>query len=140
MSYHYTIHPADNVVVVTASGRVVGEEVIASVEAMARDPRFVAGMHQLCDYREIQGIAITLAEIKHLAHLERRDYDKIKDGRLAMVTGSFDVSSLCVLYATLIRLRGRQAKVFRSIDEAYAWLGLPEAPVMEARAEAEHAG
>jgi hypothetical protein len=129
MSYHYTIHPAENLVVVVASGRVAGEEVIASVEEMAQDPRWIAGMHQLCDYRQMKAIAISLPEVKHLAQLEQRDIEKLRGGRLAMVADAFEVASLCQLYAALIRFRGRQARVFRTMEEALGWLGVPAAPL-----------
>ena len=136
MSYSYRIFPEQNLVFVVADGRVRGEEVIAESTRMFEDPAWRRGIDQLCDFRAVTGVAVTLDEMKRIMDLERRFDDRIGPGRLALVVGSELHETLCQLYAAMARLRRRpqQIRVFLSMDEALAWMDLATLPGTDAGA------
>jgi hypothetical protein len=131
MSYSYRIFPTLNLVCVAAADRVTGEEVIAESTRMFEDPDWTSGIsRQLCDYRGVTGVVVTLDDVKNIMALERRFDHKIGAGRQALVVSSELHESLCMLYAAMCRLRRRpqEVRVFRAMDEALAWIELAAVP------------
>lgn len=127
MAYHYTVHPDANLVLVTASGFVLGEEILASADQMANDARWARGMHQLCNYLDVQAVAVTLEQMKYLASLECRGIGRLRGSKLAFVADTFDVILLCELFMGLTRNQSREMRLFHSLDAARAWLDAPRA-------------
>lgn len=125
MAYDYEIFPAHNLAVVTASGRITGTDIVETIQRMDQDGRWIAGMHQICDYLEVKGVAISIAELRQIVNLEQVHFEDTQGGKLALLADSFDMRAICELFCLKTRFEGRQARVFRSWEEAVAWLDLP---------------
>lgn len=125
MPYDYEIFPEQNVAVVTASGRIAGADIIEAIQRMDEDERWVAGMHQMCDYLDVKGVAVSISELRQIVSLEKLHLDDTRGGKLALLAESFDMRTICELFCLKTRVQGREARVFRNREEALAWLGIP---------------
>ncbi|CAN5607794.1 hypothetical protein BH23BAC4_BH23BAC4_09040 [soil metagenome] len=125
MPYDYEIFPAYNLALVTATGRIAGKDIIETIHRMDQDERWEQGMHQICDFLEVKGVAVSLPEMHQIVSLEEHHLEDTQDGKLALLADSFDMRAICKLFSLMSRFRGPEAKVFRNRKEAIAWLDLP---------------
>lgn len=135
MPYDYDIFTAHNLAVVTASGRIAGTDIIETIQRMDQDARWKEGMHQLCDFLKVKGVAVSLPEIHQIVSLEEHHLQDTRGGKLALLADSFDMRALCELFCVMTRFRGREARVFRSRDEAIVWMDIPVTQEQQAERE-----
>lgn len=127
MPYAFSIFPDRNLVLVEASGRVQGADVLDASEHMFSHPDWHPTINQLCDFRQVTGVAVTLDDMEALMALERRFDERIGPGKQALVVSNELHEMLCRLYVAMARLRQRPQtiRVFRKLDKATAWLEEP---------------
>ena len=81
--------------------------------------------HELVDFRPITSINISASELKEFSKLATSTDDKEDITRLALIVDSTSAFTLAKVYETLRNFHPnskKQVKVFRDIDEAFAWL------------------
>ena len=108
--------------VIVITGTPGPDDVLAALLELLEDPRHTPGMIELWDYRESSLVNFNSDSLKILAtkvgpYLERAA------ARVALVAGSdvdFGVLRMWEVYAEDGAPRTR--RVFRTMDEAYAWL------------------
>jgi hypothetical protein len=103
-----------------AWGVVTYAEAIAARRKFADDPRFTPSFHQIYDGREVTRIVLTVGEICVLAE-ETMFGPK---SRRAFVAPRRDTYDLARTYKTYRELNAgkEQMRVFRTMEEAEAWL------------------
>jgi hypothetical protein len=128
MAYTFSFIEGENLVLVTGSGRVTGDEIVQSATLMFENARWAPAIDQICDFRNVDGLLITYAHIKAILALEKKYDDRIGPGHQALVVKNDLQHSICLLYKTMAQLAGRPQiiSIFRSIDQALQWLGKEE--------------
>lgn len=128
MAYSHQIFPEQNLTLICASGSVSGRDILASMDEMFGDPDWRLGMTQLNDYRDITEFVITPEDLRAIlareTQMARRQERPVRAGRLAIVVRSDLYEEVCRLYAALEKKRSFDVEVFRSLEQAAAWLDL----------------
>jgi len=81
--------------------------------------------HELVDFRPITSFNISASELKEFSKLATSTDEKEDITRLALMVDSTSAFTLAKVYETLRNFHPsskKQVKVFRDIDEAFAWL------------------
>jgi len=81
--------------------------------------------HELVDFRPITSFNISASELKEFSKIATSTDDKEDITRLALMVDSTSAFTLAKVYETLRNFHPKskkQVKVFRDIDEAFAWL------------------
>ena len=121
MPITYTVDRKRRLLEVTYSGRISKQEIIDHRLRMDIDPRGVSGFDALVD-AESSSVQLSAAEVRELAlYVRRYPYPA---SRRAIVTSSLVEYGQWRLFETLADGGPRQYRVFQSIADARAWLGI----------------
>lgn len=124
MSTSYHIDMDLGVVYSTASGIVTDQELIEHQSALIKDPEFRPNMRQLLDTRAVSEIQVTPEGVRTIAsHNPWR-----KGARRALVALNETAYGLGRMFELGRAHAEDEFRVFRTMDEARAWLGLPPEP------------
>lgn len=125
MPITYRIDTARGLVLTTATGVLTDDELLEHKRALAADPAFAPGMRQLSDVRAVEQLAVTSEGVRLMVALDRDQADQLGDYRLAIVTGADVVFGTARMYQTMTDDQLNHVQIFRDMDDARAWLGLP---------------
>ena len=121
MPITYTVDRKRRLLEVTYSGPISKQEIIDHRLRMDVDPRGVSGFDALVD-AETSSVQLSAAEVRELAlYIRRYPYPA---SRRAIVTSSLVEYGHWRLFETLTDGGPRQYRVFQSLDDARAWLGI----------------
>ncbi len=121
MPSSYRIDTGTNTAYSRAWGTVTDDEFLAHQRAISADPRFRRDMRQLLDGRGITEVKVTIPGIHKL--IAGNPYGK--GARRALVSGSEVVYGMSRVFELGRVTPEDEFRVFRALDEALTWLGLP---------------
>lgn len=103
---------------------------IASLRALLDDPDWSPSLRQVNDYRGITELVLTPEHMQAIAALEREREQRgfTTPGRVAVVVLNDLYAALARLFQVQAQSQSREVRVYRSMDEAAAWLSLPPEP------------
>jgi len=99
---------------------------ISAFLALSVDPRFEAGFSQLCDFRDVTEARLGESEIREFVAVEQGRLDLLSGARIALVAPEAFAFGLARMWEILADRMPFETHVFRSLDEALAWLGLTQ--------------
>lgn len=119
MPITYTIDHAQRFVLITATGAVTVDELVAMQARIGSDPAFSPDVSGLTDLRETLPLPAMGVDMRRLAHTTPFGIGA-KRGILASGDVNFGLSRMLEVFAT----GKHDVRVFRDADAAYAWLGV----------------
>jgi hypothetical protein len=122
MPISYRIDPQRNLVLTTASGALGDADILELKRALRSDPRVSANMRQLSDVRLVTDLRVTPAGVRQMVAADVDQGTPPPEYRLAIVTGQDVVFGMARMYQTLTDASRQHVGVFRSLEEAEAWL------------------
>jgi hypothetical protein len=125
MSVNYFILKPYNVLVVRYDGKITVAEINQLRCRFLSDPDFHPSLHQLSDLRDGRLSTLSGAEIRLLAASSLFN----SGTKRAFVTSTNLEFGMARMYGTLLECFGVQVQVFRSIEDACEWLGVPATAV-----------
>jgi hypothetical protein len=123
MAITYRVDSDAPVVLTTATGTLTDGDILAHKKALLEDASVHPGMAKLSDVRGVNELAVTPDGIRMFTSFDQSNDEGA--GRLAIVASEDFTFGTARMY----QMRGEDGKVgvFRSVEEARAWLGLPSA-------------
>jgi hypothetical protein len=125
MPIEFTIDHARRLVTATGSGTLTGEDVFGYQRDVWSRPD-VQGYNELMDMREVELIDLrSIDNMRALAELSASMDAPAPSSKFAIVATSDEAFGLGRMYETYRRLEGKSTKqvgVFRTLNEAYAFL------------------
>ena len=120
MSYTYEIDTEKRLVAVSVTGVLSVEEVLAFREEIVRDPRFAAGMSQLCDFSAATAIDVDHTRVRELASWSFHDAPI----RMAFVAQKPEVVGMIRMFESYRHLAkvGHVVRIFATRETALDWL------------------
>jgi hypothetical protein len=125
MAISYRIDPQLGLVHTTATGVLKDEELLAHKRRLAEDPEFKPEMKELSDVRAVERLEVTTEGVRRLVATDQEQAPQLSDYKLALVVSTDIVFGMARMYQTLTEESVENVRVFRELDEARAWLGLP---------------
>ncbi|MFQ5875361.1 MAG: hypothetical protein ACE5JL_16395 [Dehalococcoidia bacterium] len=125
MPITYCIDSVLGLVRTTASGVLTDEELLEHKRALMRDRTFKPGMKELSDVRTVERLEVTPEGVRRLVAVDEAHASRLGDYKLAIVTDGDIVFGMARMYQSLTRENLQNVGVFREIEDAKAWLGLP---------------
>ena len=127
MPIEFTIDPARRLVTATARGTLTGKDVFGYQRDVWSRPD-VQGYNELLDMREVDHIDLpSVDNMRALAELSASMDAPATPSKFAIVATSDEAYGLSRMYETYRHLEGagtKQVAVFRTLTEAYAYLGV----------------
>lgn len=127
MPIEFTIDHARRLVTATARGTVTGEDVFGYQRAVWSRAD-VQGYNELLDMRAVEALALpSVDNMRALAELSASMDAPQTSSKFAIVATTDEAFGLSRMYETYRHLEGKSTKevaVFRTITEAYAYLGV----------------
>ena len=124
MPMTYTIDRAQNLVRATGTGVLTDEDVMAHRQAMAAEPLFSPQMRELSDVRQVTAFQLTPTGIRIMVAADVKMTALGGMHKLAIVAEENVAYGMSRMYQTLGEPNIRIVGVFRSYEEAAAWLGI----------------
>lgn len=118
--FSYAIHPARHRINAHVGAETSGAELLQGMEALLADEEFDPTFAILIDLREMKR-APPVAELAELANFVR-SHAVAPDARRAFVTSSPVFHQIAQLFTLLARGAAARYRVFRSAQDAEAWL------------------
>ena len=132
MTISYSIDNRLGGVFTTATGCLTDEELLEDNRKLTVDPEFRSGLIELMDARSVTDLKITPEGIEHLVMQDAADAERLENYRLAMVVSKDAAFGLARMYETMTQHNMPNVKVFRDMNDARRWLGLPAEDVADA--------
>lgn len=122
----YTIDLEHGCIFVKWSGIVTAHDIIAFNREIAQDPGYQLGLNQLVDLRRAK-IEASSNEIRQIAGAVFKERDANEGHRKGamLISGKADYGLMRMIDMMIEQTRS-EMRPFRELDEAMAWLGLPE--------------
>lgn len=124
MPISYEIDTRLGLIRTTATGVLTDADLVAHKRALASDPRIKPGMRELSDVRGVEQLEVTLAGIGTLVSMDAEPAAMFDDYRLAIVASTDVVFGMARLYQQRTDEELERVGIFRTMEEAAAWLGL----------------
>jgi hypothetical protein len=128
MPIEYRYVEEHELVVTTFSGVVTDEELLAHGHRIGNDERIPWGHREVVDMRTIDSVTVTSPGIASLIDIDRRS-GKASETKLAIVAPKDVVFGLSRAYQIRSKPDRPVVEVFRTIEEAAEWLGVPSAVI-----------
>ena len=108
-------------------GVVSDDEFLSSYKAFYKDARFDKSFNQLVDLRRAESSARSRAALQQVADFVREQFTGAETGAKVAVLAPRDLSyGLARMYKAFSAAAPLDFSVFRSVDDALPWLGVPE--------------
>jgi hypothetical protein len=107
-------------------GEVTAAEISQSVARTQGDRRFDDLKYVISDFRDTTGLAISASQIEEIVAIENAGSLTNRKIRIAMVATGPDSFAMALDYSRSSMVVF-PVRVFASLDDAHAWLGLPAA-------------
>lgn len=124
MGYRWRVVKEEQLGYGRLEGVVTGQDVLAAADAFVNDPEWKPGDRLLWDNRHITKLAIKPKEAAEILRLAMSVGEYVGESKAAAVISS----DLRMMGEHLIQMSGmdeENVRLFGSIDEAAAWLGIP---------------
>mgnify|MGYP003345912491 CR=1 FL=1 len=125
MPLTYHIDTARGLVQTTASGVLTDHDVLDLKARLASDPGWSPGMRELADISGIDALEVTADGVRQMVQEDASTPD-LGAYRLAIVAPANDVFGMARMYQMLTDRVVPNIGVFRSVNEALAWIESPE--------------
>ena len=120
-------HPDAELVVLTHTGAVTDEEFLATYRGFIADPRLDKSFDLLVDLRNSDSSGRTPATLREFAGIVQRHYAGQTERPKAAVIAPRDLSyGLARVYEAYSDISTMELVVFRALDAALEWLGVPD--------------
>ncbi len=126
MPIHYTIDKKNRAVYLTAAGRAVHDDFADVIDRLAEDEDFKPGMGLLCDYSKLE-FNIPADEVEALSVRMRKLSHVFSGCRVALISAGDLEYGLMRMFSLISSEAQFETRVFRQIENAREWLGLPAA-------------
>ena len=123
MPMTYRIDSRRRLVLTHATGVLTDDDVIAHKERLLRDPEFRSDMAELSDVRAIERLAVTATGVAAMVAHDTNHAGAWRGHRLALVVTSDVAFGMARMYQSLGDDGQGSVGVFRTMEEAEAWLG-----------------
>ncbi len=110
------------VVIQRFGGAISAADILEARDQIVAHPDFRNDFDSILDVTQVETVIATSAELAELV----RTTPLGRDSRVAMVASTELAFGLSRLSATHAEVSGREARVFRDMSEAMAWLGVPD--------------
>lgn len=124
MPIDYDIEEEQKLVIAKGTGIVVAQEILAHMGMLAADERYVAPMKKLIDYSRVEQLRISEDEAWQVARKKNELSEQLHDERTAFVAPSDAIFAATRVHESLVNVTERNTAVFRTFEEATAWLGV----------------
>lgn len=129
MGISYHIHEASGVIHSSGEGCVTPQDLIAHLEALVADARVVVPFRELFDGRKITEFDLAKEDALKIVSMVSQFHSSTGPSRTAIVTTSPLLYGMARMVQIIVELKKEdkhvRVRVFREIDAARAWLGLP---------------
>lgn len=125
MALAYRMDPQDGMVYLVCQGAIDDASFVATIAALLGEPAYRADMNILCDFRGVTTFDITSLGVRQVAGLVARHNHLQAQRKVSVVAPKPVVYGLARMYEALRGGSPTQVGVFRELEEARAWLGLP---------------
>jgi hypothetical protein len=119
--FSYVIQPSGRRINAHVGAQTSGAELLEGMEALLADPDYDPSFSILIDLRQLER-APSVPELAELANFVRARA-VTRDARRAFVTSSPVFHQIAKLFTRLARGAAARYRVFRSTEDAEAWLG-----------------
>ena len=122
MPISYRIDPSRQLILTHAWGILTDADLLAHKERLLLDPAFDAGMPELSDVRGIQRLDVTAAGVRAMIDHDMGHSAQRAGHRLALVLPTDAAFGMARMYQLMGKQEEDSVGVFRTIEEAEAWL------------------
>lgn len=122
MPITYSIDETAARVHTVATGTLTDQEILEHKRALVGDPRYRPGMQEISDVRDVTELAVTPVGIRQMVAMDGAEADQLAGHRLAIVTGADVVFGVARMYQQSADHTPQTIGVFRTMEEAEAWL------------------
>ena len=122
MGVKTTIDTKRGIAVQTVEGDLKIDDVIAAQKRLYLEPGHDPSMPVLWDARRSRAIMQTFNGLSEMVDKSRSFWDRMGQGRTAILVGSVADYGMGRMYAALADSMPREIRVFQDYDEAVAWL------------------
>jgi hypothetical protein len=127
MPITYRTHPEHNLITLEHTGKIPDEEFLAFYKRLYQSDRSLASMNHLVDLREADSSPRSSDVLHQFADFMKSSFESLTTRPKVAVVAPRDLSfGLARMYEALADAVPWDFTVFRAIDEALTWLGLPE--------------
>jgi hypothetical protein len=126
MPYRYHVLPEHRLGLSQLQGIISGAELMDIALALTGDPRWQVGFDELWDARNIQELDMEPAMARDLSDLPLAFTERFGPAQVAVVVTRDVDYGLSKLFSHSASHNGRKVQPFRSMEEAQAWLSLPD--------------
>jgi hypothetical protein len=127
MPITYRTHPEHNLVILEHSGKISDEEFLAFYKGLYQGDISIASMNLLVDLREADSSPRSSDVLHQFADFLQSSFESVTTHPKVAVVAPRDLSfGLARMYEAFADSIPWDFTVFRTIDEALTWLGLPE--------------
>lgn len=127
MTVTYAIDPSQRLIVTRCAGQTELRDVIAHFEQLMKDPECPPVLDVLLDLTEMTGVPDS-GQLHAAAAATARASEQIQFDHCAIVTATEQNRGLAMVWEMFARQSFRATGVFRSFDEAHAWLATTRQP------------
>jgi hypothetical protein len=121
----YQIDLINRIVLSVATGKFTAEDAWNQINQLRADPTFSPLFGQMLDFRAVESVVLTPAEIKQLAEVPLF----APNAKRAFISPTPLLYGLARMYAAQREIQGDTGiGVFHTLDEARVWVGLREVP------------
>jgi hypothetical protein len=124
MPMTYTIDSARSLVTAVGTGTLTDDDVLAHRQVLTSDPQFSQTMRELSDLRQVTDFRVTVACIRAMVAADVKTVSAGGMHKLAVVTDNDVAYGMSRMYQALDDPHIRSVGVFRTYEEAAAWLGI----------------
>lgn len=104
-------------------GVLTGREIIEALKTLAADPQnFESITHGLIDLTEVAELHVSMDEVKIITEIDRGSSNIIRRARVAIAAPEDLMFGTSRMYAGMMHTPGWTIEVFRTMDQARAWL------------------
>lgn len=125
MPIRYTIDKPDKVVYLAAQGRGTHRDFEELIDRLAGDAEFTPGMRLLCDYSKFE-FNIPAEEIEEISQQMKKLSPAFTNCQVALISAGDLEYGLMRMFSLLSSEAQFATRVFRKIENAREWLGLPQ--------------
>lgn len=125
MAYQIRFENKYHTVVFEAQGELSTQEFLDCIHDVVSDPDFTPGCNHLVDLTTCSRVVACADAMRRRTENDRSMEAQLAGGRCALVATDFFVYAVCRIYKTLMRSGPLEVELFRDMDKARQWLGLP---------------
>jgi hypothetical protein len=123
--FTYAFEPENDLVSITASGRITTEEALATFDAIVSHPEFQEGIKVLSDHRGLETVVTPGFVRAFIGRIERRG-ELFRGTRCALVESGSARYGMARMASVLSEMTPINMRAFRDLDEARTWVLAPD--------------